>query len=542
MYSSDFLVIGSGLASLVFALRAADEGPVTIVTKRQPFDGNTGYAQGGIAAPLGGDADFESHVQDTLSAGAGLCDEAAVRSILADGPAAVARLDAAGVPFSRDGDGSFALGREGGHTHRRILHVKDHTGRAIQEQLLSAVRAHPRIQLLADHCAVDLIVEGREESDVEKRRCVGAYVLDSRSRKIEPYGARVTFLATGGTGKVYRYTSNSDIATGDGIAMAYRAGCRVQNLEFVQFHPTCLYHPDAKDFLISEAVRGEGAFLTTLEGDRLEIPHPMGDLAPRDIVARAIDRAMKRQGARSVLLHMEELGASRVRERFPTIYETCLRYAIDITREPIPVVPAAHYQCGGVLTDLAGRTDLRGLLAAGEVSCTGLHGANRLASNSLLEATVMGARAATTAIEVRGEVGAVPELEPWDSGSAELPRETVLIDAHWDLVRTMMWEFVGIVRTDHRLGLAARYLEIFRNSIEAYYWDFVLDQDLIELRNLALVAELIIQSARARKESRGLHYNEDHPETDAVALPTVVSPLEPAQAAVGAPGNGSHRA
>ena len=526
MNPSDFLVIGSGLAALVFALRAVEQGSVTIVTKGQPFDGNTGYAQGGIAAPLGGDADFESHVQDTLGAGAGLCDEAAVRSILADGAHAVERLGEVGVPFSRDGDGSFALGREGGHSHRRILHVKDHTGRAIMDHLLSAVRAHPGIRLLSDHCAVDLIMEGRGSEDPSRRRCLGAYVLDSTTRKIEPFGAPVTLLATGGAGKVYRYTSNSDMATGDGIAMAYRAGCRVQNLEFVQFHPTCLYHPEAKDFLISEAVRGEGAYLTTLEGDRLAVPHPMGDLAPRDIVARAIDQAMKRQGARSVLLHMEELGAARVRERFPTIYETCLRYSIDITREPIPVVPAAHYQCGGVATDLQGRTDLPGLLAAGEVACTGLHGANRLASNSLLEATVMGERAACAAEEIRSSLGPVPELDPWDSGSAELPRETVLIDAHWQLVRTMMWEFVGIVRNDHRLGLAARYLEIFRNSIEAYYWDFVLDQDLVELRNLALVAELIVGSARARKESRGLHFNEDHPATATVAAPTILSALD----------------
>lgn len=526
MSASDFLVIGSGLAGLVFALRAAEEGQVTVVTKRQPAEGNTGYAQGGIAAPLGGDRDFESHVEDTLGAGAGLCDARAVRSILADGPAAVARLADLGVPFSRDGDGSFALGREGGHTHRRILHVKDHTGRAIMEHLLAAVRAHPRIRLLADHCAVDLIVAGREAEELRGRRCLGAYVLDSRTRRIEPLGARVTLLATGGAGKVYRYTSNSDIATGDGIAMAYRGGCRVQNLEFVQFHPTCLYHPDAKDFLISEAVRGEGAFLTTLAGDRLEVPHPMGDLAPRDIVARAIDRAMKRRGDRSVLLHMEELGAARVRERFPTIYETCLRYSIDITREPIPVVPAAHYQCGGVATDLVGQTDLAGLFAAGEVACTGLHGANRLASNSLLEATVMGARAALAARAAAEALGPVPLLDPWDVGSATLPRETVLIDAHWNLVRTMMWEFVGIVRNDHRLGLAARYLEIFRNSIESYYWDFVLDQDLVELRNLALVAELIVRCARSRAESRGLHYNEDHAEAAPVATSTFVSAFD----------------
>lgn len=342
----------------------------------------------------------------------------------------------------------------------------------------------------------------------------------------------MTLLATGGTGKVYRYTSNPDIATGDGVAMAYRAGCRVANLEFVQFHPTCLYHPEAKDFLISEAVRGEGAFLTTLAGDRLDIPHPLGDLAPRDIVARAIDLAMKRSGDRSVLLHLETLGANLVRERFPMIYETCLGFSIDITKQPIPVVPAAHYQCGGVVTDPEARTDLAGLLAAGEVAYTGLHGSNRLASNSLLEGTVMGERAAAIAPGLQSELPPVPELETWEVGSASLPKETVLIDAHWDLVRTMMWEFVGIVRNDHRLELAGRYLEIFRRSIESYYWDFVLDRDLIELRNLALVADLIVRSAQSRHESRGLHYNEDYPELNDTDFggPTILDPRDsPAQ-------------
>ncbi len=528
MKKSNFLVIGSGLAGLVFALRAAEHGDVIVVTKRLPADTNTGYAQGGIAAAIGGEVDVASHISDTLAAGGGICVPEVVESILAEGAAAVERLVALGVPFSRNENGVYELGREGGHTERRVLHVKDHTGRAIIERLLAAVAAHPKIRVLADHCAVDLIVENKREIDPTRRRCWGAYVLDSATRKIDAYGAEVTFLATGGTGKAYRYTSNSDVATGDGVAMAFRAGCRVANLEFVQFHPTCLYHPDAKDFLITEAVRGEGAFLTTVDGARLEIPHPMGDLAPRDVVARAIDQAMKREGEHSVLLHMEEMDAEMVRDRFPTIYETCLQYSIDPTKQPIPVVPAAHYQCGGVVTDLQGRTDLAGLLAAGEVAYTGLHGANRLASNSLLEAAVMGERAAAEAIDIDRTTVRVPELEPWDTGHATLPRETVLIDAHWDLVRTMMWEFVGIVRNDHRLDVAARYLDIFRASIESYYWDFVLDHDLVELRNLGLVADLIVKSAQTRKESRGLHFNEDYPDRLTESGPTVLSPFEQA--------------
>ena len=531
MESGDFLVIGSGIAGLVFALEAAETGSVRIITKRLPPNTNTAYAQGGIAAAVGLDDNPEFHVQDTLSAGVGICAEDIVRLIIEEGPAAVARLAARGIAFQRRDDGQFALGREGGHSHRRILHVHDATGRAIMDGLLAAVGSHPNIQIFPDHCAVDLIVEGKD-GPPEGRRCVGAYVLDAEKREIESFGARATLLAAGGTGKAYRYTSNSDIATGDGVAMGYRAGCRVANLEFVQFHPTCLYHPEAKDFLISEAVRGEGAFLTTLAGDRLEIPHPLGDLAPRDIVARAIDLAMKRNGDHSVLLHLETLGADLVRERFPTIYETCLEFSIDITVQPIPVVPAAHYQCGGLVTDRDARTDLNGLLAAGEVAYTGLHGSNRLASNSLLEGAVMGERAAVTALQLHGELGPIPDLPTWDVGSAALPRETVLIDAHWNLVRTMMWEFVGIVRNDHRLELAERYLEIFRRSVESYYWDFVLDRDLIELRNLALVANLIVRSARLRKESRGLHYNEDYPETDDINFggPTILDPRDsPAQ-------------
>jgi L-aspartate oxidase len=526
MQHKDFLVIGSGLAGLAFALKAAEAGTVAVLAKRDPREANTSWAQGGIAAAVGDGDHFTRHAEDTLACGVGICHPAAVQLVVERAPAAIHELEALGVAFAHKSDGSFELGREGGHSRRRIVHARDATGSAVMEALLQRVAEHPNITLLPDHVAVDLVQERRITGKEADTRCLGAYVLDVASREIHPLAARATLLATGGCGKVYHYTSNPDVATGDGIAIAWRAGCRVANLEFVQFHPTCLYHPEAKSFLISEAVRGEGAFLTTLSGERLRIGHPLGDLAPRDIVARAIDREIKRRGDRCVLLHMEQLEAGRLRERFPTIAEACARFGIDVTRQPIPVVPAAHYMCGGVVTDLEGRTDLPGLYAAGEVAFTGLHGANRLASNSLLEAMVMGEQAARQAASDLAGFGAAPSLPEWDVGTATLPRETVLIDAHWDLVRRLMWDFVGIVRNDHRLALAARYLEIFRRSIESYYWDFVLDRDLIELRNLALVAELIVRCARERRESRGLHYNEDHPERDDArfAADTVLSP------------------
>jgi L-aspartate oxidase len=525
--SVDFLVIGSGIAGLLFALRAAEHGTVQVVTKKSRSDSSTAWAQGGIAAVHGEDDSIDLHVEDTLRVGCGLSRPEVVRLVVEQGPAVIADLQHQGVHFSRqDANGGLALGREGGHSRRRIVHAEDSTGLRIEEALLARVTAHPNIQVVENRCVVDLI-RLRRIRPHGADRVVGAYVLEAPTRRIVPQPARAVLIATGGCGKVYRYTSNPDVATGDGIAIAYRAGCRVANLEFMQFHPTCLYHPEAKNFLISEAVRGEGATLTALNGEPLLKDHPMGDLAPRDIVARAIDEAMKRRGDHYVLLHLEHLDAGKVRERFPAIHERCRSLGIDITRQPIPVVPAAHYMCGGIVVDLDGRTDLPGLYAAGEAACTGLHGANRLASNSLLEAAVFPARAVQDAVGRLEDFPVVSDLPPWEIGQASLPRESVLIDAHWDLVRRLMWDFVGIVRNDHRLDLASRYLGILRRSIESYYWDFVLDPDLIELRNVALVAELIVRCARKRQESRGLHWNSDHPEADpARAYDTVLSPLE----------------
>lgn len=541
MIAKEFLIIGSGLSGLVCALRAAAHGSVAILAKRSLLDANTAWAQGGIAAAVGADDTPEIHAQDTLTCGVGICRPAAVDLMVQTGPAAIHRLEELGVPFTHRADGAYDLGREGGHARRRVVHSGDITGRAVMDALIARVQEDPRIEIFTDHVAVDLILEQKVHGGELGPRCLGAYALDAGGRQIHAFAARATILATGGSGKVYTYTSNPDVATGDGVAMAWRAGCRVANLEFVQFHPTCLYHPEARSFLISEAVRGEGGYLTTLSGERLRIPHPLADLAPRDIVARSIDREMKRRADRSVLLHLEHLDADHVRNRFPTIYETCLHLGIDITRQPIPVVPAAHYQCGGVVTDLEARTDLPGLYAAGEVAFTGLHGANRLASNSLLEAAVMGEMAAASAVADLADLGPTGELPAWDTGTATLPRETVLIDAHWDLVRRLMWDFVGIVRNDHRLAIAARYLEIFRRSIESYYWDFVLDRDLIELRNLSLTAELIVRCARERRESRGLHFNEDHPERDDARFAADTILVPPAGRREGPPASGPAR-
>jgi len=516
MKQFDYLVLGSGIAGLSFALKVAPRGRVAIVTKKDRAESNTNYAQGGIAAVTSKEDSFELHVRDTLTAGAGLCKENVVRTIVEEGPARIAELIALGMKFSErdapaeDGGKELDLGKEGGHSKRRILHAKDVTGREIERALLNAASRQPNIEIFENHIAIDLITS-RKFGLRDGNRCLGAYVFDKKSGRVWAFTAPVTLLATGGCGKVYLYTTNPDIATGDGVAMAYRAGATIADMEFVQFHPTCLYHPEAKSFLISEAVRGEGGVLKSLDGvEFMDAWHPLKSLAPRDVVARAIDSEIKKSGAEHVWLDITHKPARFIIERFPNIYQTCLRYGIDITKEPIPVVPAAHYQCGGVVTNVDGETDIAGLYAVGEVACTGLHGANRLASNSLLEALVCSHRAAEKVI-AHSFPPVDSKIPLWQSGDAHNPDEMVVVSHNWDEIRRCLWDYVGIVRTNKRLARAQNRLANLQQEIQEYYWNFIVTSDLLELRNIATTAELIVRCAQMRPESRGLHYNLDYP-------------------------------
>ncbi len=513
---ADFLVIGGGLAGLTFALHAARHGRVLVLTKAA--ESASDRAQGGIASVVSKEDSFEAHEQDTLRSGAGLCHPEVVRTCIQAGPRSINELIQMGVPFSRvnhDANGDFDLGREGGHSRRRVLHAGDFTGHEIMQALTKAAQCQPNIQVVENRLAVNLILDTPPGGKPE-RICRGVYVLDPKTGSIDSILGSCTVLATGGAGKVYAYTSNPDVATGDGMAMAYRAGAEMANMEFVQFHPTCLYHPHAKAFLLSEAMRGEGGRLRRADGSEfLKDYDARGSLATRDIVARAIDFELKKRGDDYVLLDMSAVDAGYLRERFPNIHRRCLSLGLDMTREPLPVVPAAHYFCGGVRTDLRGRSSVPGLFAIGEVACTGFHGANRLASNSLLEAVVFGRLAATDAIEwVRSAPAFAGDPVPWDIGDAVDSDESVVVSQNWNEIRQFMSNYVGIVRSDKRLERATRRIEMIREEIHEYYWNFILTSDLVELRNIAAVANLIIHSAHLREESRGLHYNLDHPEAD----------------------------
>ena len=516
------VIIGAGLAGLTVALRLAESVPVVVLAKRNLEEAATAWAQGGIVGVLGNDDSIASHVRDTQDAGAGLVDENTARFIAENSARAVEWLVARGVPFSEDPDGPLGLHltREGGHAVRRIAHAADATGKAIHDVLLAEVRRHPNITLRERWMAVDLVTSRHLKRD-EVPRCYGVYALDIDSQCVETLAARAVVVATGGAGKVYRYTTNPDTATGDGIAMAWRAGCRVGNMEFIQFHPTCLYHPQERSFLITEALRGEGGRLLLPDGTRFMQAHDeRGELAPRDIVARAIDFEMKKHGVDYVLLDATHLGAAFLKEHFPTIHARCLKLGIDITTQPIPVVPAAHYTCGGVVTDLFGRSDLPGMYAVGETTYTGLHGANRLASNSLLECVVLGHTCAADILERAADPGAV--VPDWDESQVENADEQVVIAHNWDELRLLMWNYVGIVRTTKRLERALHRIKLLKNEIDDYYANFRVNRDLLELRNLVDCAELIVRSALMRHESRGLHYSRDFPNTLPVSFPTVL--------------------
>jgi len=515
---TDFLIIGSGIAGLSLAIRLAELGTVAVISKKEFLDSATSYAQGGIAAVMAPDDSFENHIQDTLTAGAGLCREDIVRGVVEEAPARVKELIDWGMTFTKEhdrDDQAYELGLEGGHSKRRVLHAGDASGMEIAKTLFKKAQSLKNIQLFDYHLAIDLITTEKIGA-APPFTCLGAYVLDTRQQKIMTFmGRRGTILATGGAGKVYLYTSNPDVATGDGFAMGYRAGATMANMEFVQFHPTCLYHPDAKSFLISEAVRGEGGILKLRDGSPfIEAYHPAKELAPRDIVARAIDTELKRRGDPYVYLDIRHRGPEFIKRRFPTIYKQCLRFGIDMAKDMIPVVPAAHYFCGGLQTDAHGRTSIQRLWAIGEVACTGLHGANRLASNSLLEGLVFAHRAFDQLRREKEELSGQIKVAPWNPGNARNSDEQVVITQNWDEIRQLMWNYVGIVRSDKRLERAYRRIQLLQQEIHEYYWDFIITSDLIELRNIATVAELVVRSAMMRKESRGLHYNLDHPEKD----------------------------
>ena len=529
------LVVGTGIAGLQFALLAAEKGTVRIVTKKESRESNTNYAQGGIAAAVSPLDEFESHVNDTLVAGDGLCDEATVRRMVEAGPDLIDRLVSYGVPFSREqqaAEGEFELGREGGHSRRRVLHCKDLTGREIETHLLAACTAHPNITLYEDHMGLDLL-KGRdlEFAGQYAERVIGCVVLDRRTLTRQVFLADAVVLATGGCGKVYRYTSNPDIATGDGLAMAYRAEAEVRNLEFVQFHPTCLYHPQAKSFLISEAVRGEGAVLINHKEEQfMGRYHPMADLAPRDVVARSIDQEMKLSGDHCAYLDLRHLDRAKVEARFPHLVKTCARFGVDMAGDPVPVVPAAHYMCGGVAVDSEARTSLPGLYAIGEVACTGIHGANRLASNSLLEAVFFASRAAAASALEPDVFGKTQPRVPYNArGTEDMAHRShaMVLEHDWDQVRRVMWDYVGIVRDRERLDIALSRVRSIRATVEDMYRESVINPDVVELRNIALLGELIVLCARSREESRGLHYTTDYPHKAETIADTVIRRGQP---------------
>ncbi len=520
---TDHLVIGAGIAGLSIALKLAARGSVTIVVKNSLEESNTWYAQGGIASVLDPTDSFESHVSDTMVAGAGLCHEDIVRLVVSEGPRLVRELADFGARFDAGKDGAWHLTREGGHSHRRIIHSRDVTGRVVAEALISKVKGNQNIRILEGHTAIDLVTTDKVAPDFSQNSCLGAWFFDRALRRVIRISSSMTFLCTGGHGKLYLYTSNPDNATGDGLAIGWRAGCRVANLEFMQFHPTCLFHPKAKNFLISEAVRGEGGILKDMRGRPfMDDYHPMGSLAPRDIVARAIDTELKKTGDQHVWLDVRSLEAHRIKSSFPNIYEMCLKHGIDMTTDMIPVVPAAHYSCGGIVTDSRARTNVERLYAVGEVACTGLHGANRLASNSLLEAMVFADRAATDAA-MRGDLAGLPEVDVgWTNVDQPAPDEQVVLTHSWDEIRRVMWNYVGIVRSEHRLKRALARIENIRQEVDEYWWRNRVSNEVLEVRNLAAVAWLTVRSAMSRKESRGIHFMLDWPETSSAGKDTII--------------------